>query len=435
MRTKLGDVEINDPNLLYHTDAGDHIGAFSNRGAYVKEGKLYPGQPKKDTDIGYSWWNKGKTYTKAYLSPYDTGEGEVPISRLMTTTVEDAPSMLHVRSQKYPIGQWNGRSGFVTKSEYVSPEPVDISNSTYIWEPNYGWRKAEQEPSTISWEEALDTPTNNLLKWLDKPMDYKPNISVLNAEGAPTKGSVEEKLMNILELNGVDISRLSREDLTKALEYRMRDIETSAPERYTLVKAQSSTLPEYVLEDINSGNKVGNTSVQIVDDGNVYISNTENLTRNNETPTRQVFERALNSSINLANTFGGKGVITGKQYLSAPRQINVVNKYGDREIIGNTGTYNNYRMSKTGSVPGKQVFSPEEMVEVGDNYPAYAYNMPISLLTKPTFITPTKSNLFEPTIIDSSGKMNIEWSNPNVLRGIIYPTFGSTLLYNSFGND
>lgn len=147
VRTKVGDVEINNPELLYHLDGGDGVGAFSNQGAYVQEGMLYPGIPKEASATPYSWWNLGK--------PYTAKKGGEPLPRLMTATVDDVPSMLHVRSQDYPVGQWNGKRGFVTNSEYVSSKPVNVSNATYTYDPSYGYRRAFQEDiPTAEWAQS-----------------------------------------------------------------------------------------------------------------------------------------------------------------------------------------------------------------------------------------------------------------------------------------
>ena len=148
-RTRVGDVEIDNPNLLYHLDRGNNTGAFSNHGAYVKNGILFPGVTKKAGQLDYSWWNKGK--------PYATSVGGQPMTRLMTAT-KDTPGMLHVRSQNYPIGQWNGNKGFVLSSEYVSPEGVNVSGSTYTLEPTYGWKRVFKDNPTIKWEDVTRTP-------------------------------------------------------------------------------------------------------------------------------------------------------------------------------------------------------------------------------------------------------------------------------------
>ena len=297
-----------------------------------------------------------------------------------------------------------------------------------------------KEPPTISWSEAINNPTNNLLKWLGRPTNYRPKVSLLDTNGrAGITGSAEEKLMNIFDLKGIDLSRLSMDDLAEAIRLREKEITSSAPERYTIAKADNTDLPRYTLLDYYGDNKVGRTIVQFEDDGNVHIGMTRNLSQGTETPVHQVEERGLNSSINLANTFGGEGVVSGKQYLSASRQYPVVQKFRDRVVIGNTGDHNNLNMNSSWlhieQIPEMSTMRKMlSMRRAGSNYPAVAQNMPIWLLKKPTFLTQTKSNLFDPAIIDSSGKMNIEWLNPNVLRGIIYPTLGETLLNNYIGN-
>jgi hypothetical protein len=143
VRTKVGDVEINNPNLLYHLDRGNGVGAFSNQGAYIQDGMLFPGTPKESSAIPYSWWNKGK--------PYATSVNGQPMTRLVTTT-KDSPGMIHVKSQNYPIGQWNGKRGFVLPSEYVNPKGVNVEESTYMLDPNYGWKRVlSKDIPTAKW--------------------------------------------------------------------------------------------------------------------------------------------------------------------------------------------------------------------------------------------------------------------------------------------
>jgi len=139
-RFRLGDVELNAPNLMYHVDNGDFTG-FSGNGAYVKDSMLYPTRGNEMQEP-YSWWNLG--------SPYRTGQ-----SRLLTTT-KDNPNFIKVRDQNYPIGQWDGNKGFVTNSEYVSSNPIKIGNQ-YVWEPGYGYRRYSNNPSTLPLKDVLDT--------------------------------------------------------------------------------------------------------------------------------------------------------------------------------------------------------------------------------------------------------------------------------------
>jgi len=72
VRTKIGDVEVNDPNILYHTDWGDGAGAMSkmieahngvaHEGPVIRGGWLFPGPPYIEGQKGYSWWNLGKPW-------------------------------------------------------------------------------------------------------------------------------------------------------------------------------------------------------------------------------------------------------------------------------------------------------------------------------------------------------------------------------------
>lgn len=143
-RTKLGDVEIDDPNLMYHVDNGDYTG-FSGNGAYVKDGLLFPTQ-NESGQTPYTWWNLGR--------PYRDNQ-----SRLLTV-VKDNPNLLKVRDQNYPIGQWTGNpteKSFVTNSEYVSSKPIKIGNQ-YEYIPDYGYRRIQKSIPTL--EQAYQEATN-----------------------------------------------------------------------------------------------------------------------------------------------------------------------------------------------------------------------------------------------------------------------------------
>ena len=144
-RFKLGDVEIDNPNLMYHVDNGDYTG-FSGNGAYVKDGMLFPSQ-HSNGQKPYTWWNLGR--------PYRNGQ-----TRLLTTT-KDNPSLLRVRDQDYPIGQWTGNPKdrtFVTNQEYVSSEPVQVRNE-YKLDPNYGYKRTQEPIPTLeqAYQEGMNT--------------------------------------------------------------------------------------------------------------------------------------------------------------------------------------------------------------------------------------------------------------------------------------
>lgn len=111
-------------DLLYHLDYGDNIGAFSNKGAYIKNNKLVPGKSKKPEQLDYIWFNEGK--------PFSTAVNGKSFNRAIIMNKNDVPNLIRVRESKVPIGQWTGNSGFIRKSEMVTPSEVPLQNA-YIY--------------------------------------------------------------------------------------------------------------------------------------------------------------------------------------------------------------------------------------------------------------------------------------------------------------
>lgn len=108
-------------DLLYHLDYGDKAGAFSKQGAYIKGNKLVPGKAKDASQLDYTWFNEGK--------PYAMGVNNNPLNRAVIVNKKDVPNLIRVRESTTPIGQWNGKAGFVKKSEMVTPSEVPLDNA------------------------------------------------------------------------------------------------------------------------------------------------------------------------------------------------------------------------------------------------------------------------------------------------------------------
>lgn len=108
-------------DLLYHLDYGDKAGAFTSQGAHIKGNKLVPGKAKDPTQLDYTWFNEGK--------PYATGVNGKPLDRAIIVNKKDVPDLIRVRESEVPIGQWTGKSGFVKKSEMVTPSEVPLDNA------------------------------------------------------------------------------------------------------------------------------------------------------------------------------------------------------------------------------------------------------------------------------------------------------------------
>ncbi len=106
-----------NPHILVHLDYGDK--GF-NSGAYIKSKKMYPGKTKAEGQRDYIWFNQGK--------PYSAGISEKPFTRAFIIDKENVPSLIKVKDSSIPIGQWDGKKGFVLNSEYVSPGPININD-------------------------------------------------------------------------------------------------------------------------------------------------------------------------------------------------------------------------------------------------------------------------------------------------------------------
>ena len=112
-----------DDSRYVHTQLGKANSVFSGtkRGAYIKDNKLYPGESRIYDQEPYIWWNKNKAYSE--LGADEDG---------FTATIikdTDADDLTQVRKMTKPVGQWNGRSGFVQKSEYVTQKPVSLKDA------------------------------------------------------------------------------------------------------------------------------------------------------------------------------------------------------------------------------------------------------------------------------------------------------------------
>lgn len=113
--------KFNDTNKVYHADMGNNRG-FTTHGAYIKNGKLYPGKTNIEGQNNYIWWNEGK--------PYYTNINGKPVRRMIISDKDNISDLLRVREQDFEIGQWNPNSkkSFVTKKEMVSSNPIDKNN-------------------------------------------------------------------------------------------------------------------------------------------------------------------------------------------------------------------------------------------------------------------------------------------------------------------
>lgn len=128
-----------------HADYGDNTGGFTKgtTGASINNDRLIPGH-NPNTEVDYIWWNVDK--------PYATGINGRAFTRYIIKDEKSIPGIINIREQSRPIGQWNGKSGFVSKSERVTQEPVPLDDATII----------EYNPITRVYENKLIVPDKRL---------------------------------------------------------------------------------------------------------------------------------------------------------------------------------------------------------------------------------------------------------------------------------
>ena len=99
-------------------------------------------------------------------------------------------------------------------------------------------------------------------------------------------------------------------------------------------------------------------------------------------------ERLTNSAIDVAKQQEYEGVVSGEVLLSPERTIKMYPKYKYKRLLDENGRYH------------WENHNPEMLEQSGSVY----------MLEKPTYETITKSQIFDPRIIDRNGKMKINWS-------------------------
>ena len=206
---------------------------------------------------------------------------------------------------------------------------------------------------------------------------------------------------------GVDMSKISIKDINKALQLREQQLIQSGK---SFSYQQPVTNNSEIIYSIDNGVKTGYIDLRKpFQDGSMfspeaweaYINNprkqglgigmVENSTQTHpelyNTPIKGIQERLTNSAIDVSKQQGYKGVVSGETLLSPEKTTRLYPKYKYKRLLDQNGRYH------------WENHNPEMSEQSG----------PVYMLEKPTYKTITKSQIFDPRIIDKNGKMKINW--------------------------
>ena len=171
---------------------------------------------------------------------------------------------------------------------------------------------------SLSWN-----PTENLLKWLELPNDRAIGKSAAEYLAQDYRPEYQ-RMARMLNDSGVDLTKIDYKDMPLIFDKRMEELRNSGLDRFAVARPTGDR--HFSVADFISGRErpVGEMGIEMTEDGTALISDITNYTRNSNNPVRGVQERGLNSAINISRSVGGNGVITGREYQSAPRQYHVI---------------------------------------------------------------------------------------------------------------
>lgn len=262
---------------------------------------------------------------------------------------------------------------------------------------------------------------NTIKEGLSKiPLFFKSNngnitenfLKFVGGSGKPTSQAVpktqaQKEMYQMLEQSGVDMSKIGIEDINKALELREQQLFASG-KRFSY--QEPVTHNTEIIRDIDNGQEVAYIGLRkpyltndkgFAEDAWIqYSSNprnkglkidmVENLSQTkpgfNKTYHEEQ-ERLTNSAIQVGKQQGYEGVVSGESLLSPEKTVKMYPKYKHKRVIDQNGTYN-WQNHNSGL--------PQQ-------------SGPVYMLEQPTYKTVVKSKIFDPKIIDSNGKMKIDW--------------------------
>lgn len=141
--------------------------------------------------------------------------------------------------------------------------------------------------------------------------------------------------------------------------------------------------------------------------------------------------KLYDAAIEAANQTGRNGIVSGEQLISSPKTFSTWKHYPDKQLIGNYGKWGN-KMMKPANKRVKVNTIQEAMDADAANLEFSLDNAPVYRLTNPSQYIPVKhTHYFDPEILDASGNMQVQLSNPSIYRTLL-PIATGYGFYNTF---
>ena len=219
-----------------------------------------------------------------------------------------------------------------------------------------------------------------------------------------------QSLKQYLSQNNVDISKFTDDDFQQMLNIRKQALQKSAPTQYVISEPNEYGFRNYFYDQSwNKKEPIGRIDIlDLLGSQNLHIGGINNLTiKPGSTQVRKgVSEPLYNSSIIVDTQTKNKGIITGEDLRSPEATEKVLEKYTDKQKVGQYG---------------------ERHWENGD----VTYEHDVYKFNQPTTQIPTKSLHFNPEIINNKGQMKPNWNDPNIFKTLM----PFTLLYGTTNTD
>lgn len=219
--------------------------------------------------------------------------------------------------------------------------------------------------------------------------------------------------------NKLDMSQITVDDVYSAMRGRQKLLKSISDPHATYSESGGSFYDE-AIKYFDNGELLG--ELDLLEDGGVGMI---------ESYKPGTGRKLYDAAIEAANQTGRNGIVSGEQLISSPKTFSTWKHYPDKQLIGNYGHWGN-KMMKPANRRIKANTIQEAMNADAANLEFSLDNAPVYRLTQPSQYVPVKhTHYFDPEILDVSGNMQIQLSNPSIYKALV-PFATSYGLYEAF---